>query len=190
MTIETKADLQHMGQWVFKDAPEWVESAAVDKNGQAYRYGGPLEGLYVEQDAWINEYCQTVQRIDGVFDATNWQHSAIARDRSSPSTEVQEAVDRTSDAFQRLNVALKKHNNDNQRLKTEAQCDKEAWKKQAFINNEQYELAKMSITNLRAVIIELAATLHAADGNARISITSSELLELLHSNEDHLDIAF
>lgn len=154
MTIETKEDLQHMGQWVFKDAPEWVETAAVDKNGQAYRYGGPLEGLYVEQDAWINEYCQTVQKIDGVFDTTCWQHSAIARDRSSPSTEVT------------------------------------AWKKQAYINHEQYELAKMSISNLRAVIIELAATLHAADGNARISVTSSELLELLHGNEDDLNTAF
>ena len=109
---------------------------------------------------------------------------------SSKYCTLQKVIDSTTNVFQRLNVALNKHNKGNQRLKTEAKCDKEAWKKQAFINYEQYELAKMSTSNLRAVIVELAETLHAADGNARISITSSELLELLHSNEDHLDTAF
>lgn len=50
--------------------------------------------------------------------------------------------------------------------------------------DEQYELDQMTIANLRAVIIELTETLQAADANARISITSSELLELIHGSDD------
>lgn len=64
------------------------------------------------------------------------------------------------------------------------------WKQKAFENYEQYEIAQMTIESLRCTIIEMAETLYAADGNARISVTSGELLELLHRNSDSSDTPF
>lgn len=47
-----------------------------------------------------------------------------------------------------------------------------------------------TIQSLRAVIIEMAETLHIADPNARISMTSSDILDLMHSQNDISDNAF
>ncbi|MGP4865253.1 hypothetical protein ACTXGK_13785 [Psychrobacter sp. T6-5] len=47
-----------------------------------------------------------------------------------------------------------------------------------------------TIQSLRAIIIDMAETLHVADPNARISMTSSDLLDLVHSQKDMSDNAF
>lgn len=47
-----------------------------------------------------------------------------------------------------------------------------------------------TIQSLRSVIIDIAETLHVADPNARISMTSSDLLDLINSQNDMSDNAF
>lgn len=47
-----------------------------------------------------------------------------------------------------------------------------------------------TIQSLRSVIIDMAETLHVADPNARISMTSSDLLDLINSQNDMSDNAF
>lgn len=58
------------------------------------------------------------------------------------------------------------------------------------MQQDQFVSDQMTIASLRAIITELTKTLQAADANARISITSSELLELIHHNEDSSDTPF
>ena len=58
------------------------------------------------------------------------------------------------------------------------------------MQQDQFVSDQMTIASLRAIITELTKTLQAADANARISITSSELLELIHHNEDRSDTPF
>lgn len=47
-----------------------------------------------------------------------------------------------------------------------------------------------TIQSLRSVIIDMAETLHVADPNARISMTSSDLLDLINNQNDMSDNAF
>lgn len=47
-----------------------------------------------------------------------------------------------------------------------------------------------TIQSLRSVIVDMAETLHVADPNARISMTSSDLLDLINSQNDRSDNAF
>ncbi|MGP5647525.1 hypothetical protein ACTXPO_02640 [Psychrobacter celer] len=47
-----------------------------------------------------------------------------------------------------------------------------------------------TIQSLRSVIVDMAETLHVADPNARISMTSSDLLDLINSQNDMSDNAF
>lgn len=55
---------------------------------------------------------------------------------------------------------------------------------------EQHNIDQKAIANLRAIITELSETLHAADANARISITASDMLELMQNNTDTADTPF
>ena len=47
-----------------------------------------------------------------------------------------------------------------------------------------------TIQSLRSVIVDMAETLHVADPKARISMTSSDLLDLINSQNDMSDNAF
>ncbi|MGP5406678.1 hypothetical protein ACTXLW_03590 [Psychrobacter celer] len=47
-----------------------------------------------------------------------------------------------------------------------------------------------TIQSLRSVIVDMAETLHVADPNARISMTSSDLLDLINSQNDMSDNVF
>lgn len=47
-----------------------------------------------------------------------------------------------------------------------------------------------TIQSLRSVIVDMAETLHVADPNARISMTSGDLLDLINSQNDMSDNAF
>lgn len=64
------------------------------------------------------------------------------------------------------------------------------WIDYAMILEQQYVVDKKTIANLRAVITELSEVLYEVDTEARISFTSSELLELMQSNEDAVDTPF
>lgn len=64
------------------------------------------------------------------------------------------------------------------------------WRDQSFKHYENYEIAQATIAALRSTIMELTETLHAADSDARVSLTSSELLQLMTANSDSNDIAF
>lgn len=119
----------------------------------------------------------------------------------SPDNEMQETIDSSVEVFQRRKAALKKHNEELKsdavfctKMSTEDELDKcdasRRWIDYAMKLEVQHGRDKETIAKLRSVITELSETLQAADGNARISITSGELLELLYSNEDNIDTAF
>ncbi len=64
------------------------------------------------------------------------------------------------------------------------------WRSNAFENYENYEIAQATIADLRSTIMELTETLQAADGDARVSLTSRELLQLMTANSDSNDLSF
>ena len=65
-----------------------------------------------------------------------------------------------------------------------------AWKTKVLELHEQQTIDRNTIQSLRGIITEMAETLHVADPNARISMTSSDLLDLVHSQKDMSDNAF
>lgn len=70
------------------------------------------------------------------------------------------------------------------------ETDAKAWKNKAFKLYEQQTIDRDTIQSLRAVIIDMAETLHVADPIARIGMTSSDLLDLINSQNDMSDNAF
>lgn len=78
--------MKKLTQKVFKYAPDWVESAAVDAGGGAWFYSVEKDDLRVvvtscESAQWscihINDAtCEFV----GEYDASDWQNSAIDRE--------------------------------------------------------------------------------------------------------------
>lgn len=70
-------------------------------------------------------------------------------------------------------------------------CDaSRRWIERAIYLEESHIEQQDTIQSLRAIIIDMAETLHVADPNARISMTSSDLLDLVHSQKDMSDNAF
>lgn len=73
-------------QDVFKDAPEWVRSAAIDSDGEAYFYEVSKENLIPDSSGMWFFYKVNPKRlydcvaIETGYDTTNWQHSAIDRE--------------------------------------------------------------------------------------------------------------
>lgn len=66
----------------------------------------------------------------------------------------------------------------------------QSWKANTLKLYEQQTIDRDMIQSLRAIIIDMAETLHVADPNARISMTSSDLLDLINSQNDISDNAF
>lgn len=71
-------------QDVFIGAPDWVKSAAVDSNGDAYYYSVPVSGLTLNSDEcwWIyrdEEKTAYFVYVNDGYDTTNWKDSAIDR---------------------------------------------------------------------------------------------------------------
>lgn len=62
--------------------------------------------------------------------------------------------------------------------------DTKSWKAKAFELQEDLECERTMNDSLRKVIIEMSETLHEADPNARISMTSADLLELIQGRDD------
>lgn len=80
--------MKKLTQDVFKDAPEWVRSAAVDKNGDAYWYSTDKSMLYAGRFFHQFSYSQTLGEnlarqcycIGDGYSTKNWQNSAIDRE--------------------------------------------------------------------------------------------------------------
>ena len=71
-------------QEVFKDAPEWVKSVAVDSDGEAWGYEVNKDMLLPlpYSDRWVqNCHRHNYPHYIGVgYDTTNWQQSTIDRE--------------------------------------------------------------------------------------------------------------
>lgn len=76
-----KPELKHLGQWVFEGRDEKFQSAAVDGDGSAFLYQDKKSELKLRElkKHFVPSGLNYVQ-IDGVFDTTNWQDSAIDRE--------------------------------------------------------------------------------------------------------------
>lgn len=73
--------MKKLTQAIFKDAPNWVKSAAVDKRGTAWGYSEPRSKLIADKRDWYSgSQVSDIWLFDGDFDATDWQNSAIDRD--------------------------------------------------------------------------------------------------------------
>ena len=81
--------MKKLTQDVFKGAPEWVRSAAVDAKGEAWGYSVKANQLFVEvftDGNGLNPYldfCTTqidrlkITLLQKCYDPTDWQNSAI-----------------------------------------------------------------------------------------------------------------
>lgn len=78
--------MKKLTQDVFKDAPDWVQSAAVDSSGDAYYYSVTASELTLDSDECWWLYMGVDGRgygddyVGNGFDTTNWQTSAIDRE--------------------------------------------------------------------------------------------------------------
>ena len=68
-------------QDVFKDAPDWVMSAAVDDDGYVWGYAVDTLFLSIDDngDKWIANFGKCMCLGNG-YNTTNWQNSAIDRE--------------------------------------------------------------------------------------------------------------
>lgn len=75
---------KNLTQDVFKDAPDWVKSAAVDDDGGAW--GHEVNTDMLVPLPYSNRWVQNCYRVNyphyigAGYDTTDWQHSAIDRE--------------------------------------------------------------------------------------------------------------
>lgn len=73
--------MKQLTQAVFKDTPDWVQSAAVDSDGYCYLYEESSKRLRVSDNGFDVSYAGSrAAEVNGDFDTTNWQLSAIDRE--------------------------------------------------------------------------------------------------------------
>lgn len=83
---EVQEDYKTLTQDVFKGAPEWARSAAVDEDGEAMFYEVAKQNLIPDRDGMWHFYKVNTKRVYDCltigydYDTTNWQHSAIDRE--------------------------------------------------------------------------------------------------------------
>lgn len=86
-------ELKQMGQWVFEGRDEKLQSAAVDGDGRAFLY--QVKKLELELGELKKHFVVSrlgYIQIDGVFDTTNWQDSAIDRETINDVEYLSETV--------------------------------------------------------------------------------------------------
>ncbi|AAZ18337.1 hypothetical protein Psyc_0474 [Psychrobacter arcticus 273-4] len=85
--------LKQMGQWVFEGQDEKYQSAAVDGDGRAFLYQYKKSALRLGEAKryFIDSGCD-MHQIDGVFDTTDWQDSAIDRETVNDVDYLSESV--------------------------------------------------------------------------------------------------
>lgn len=88
-----KPELKQLVQWVFEGRDEKFQSAAVDRDGSAFLYQDKKSELKLGElkKHFVPRGLNYVQ-IDGVFDTTNWQDSAIDRETINDVEYLSETV--------------------------------------------------------------------------------------------------
>lgn len=167
------SNTKKLGQWVFKNQDERWRSAAVDEDGKAYRYATLKRDLtlhvkHLPHGIWDNNSKSNpgVQLIGDGFDTSNWMESAIDRE----ITNVNSATTAQIDA-----------------------CQIKSLKSLVNAHNEDLAEAYEDIEALKRFNVELLESLHAADSEARVSMTSGDLLRIMKSaiiSEEGRDIPF
>ena len=76
--------MKKLTQAVFNDAPDWVNSAAVDEDGTAYLYESLSKDLGLgDKSGVFGHIAKGYNRswiVVGEYDAVDWQNSAIDRE--------------------------------------------------------------------------------------------------------------
>ena len=75
--------MKQLTQADFDNAPCWINSAAIDSDGKAYFYECHTDDLSAEniRGAWDVMVGNDCCLFFGEYDATDWQNSAIDRER-------------------------------------------------------------------------------------------------------------
>ncbi|WP_413190915.1 hypothetical protein [Psychrobacter sp. AT9] len=97
-------ELKQLGQWVFEGQPDHIKSAAVDMYGRGFYYRYEKSQLIMGTcKRYFIDNCCDFSQIDGVFDSTNWQNSAIDRETVNDvdylSNDLDESVQAIDDAI-------------------------------------------------------------------------------------------
>lgn len=76
--------MKKLTQAIFKDAPDWVQSAAVDSDGEAYWYSIKKSALILSprKEWWSYRHIDgaTCDLVGFEYDTTNWRLTAIDRE--------------------------------------------------------------------------------------------------------------
>lgn len=91
------------GLHIFKDAPKGAEFAAIDSNNTAYFYvTSPRRAV----SSWV-EREGALYRIDGLFDASEWENSMLCRSDYEAQRKAEQPKDETDEALRdRLKTQL------------------------------------------------------------------------------------
>ena len=86
-------ELKHMGQWVFEGQNDEFQSAAVDGDGRGFLYLDKKSEIKLGQlkKHFVAHGLRYVQ-IDGVFDTSDWENSAIDRETVNDVEYLSESV--------------------------------------------------------------------------------------------------
>lgn len=72
--------MKQLTQAIFKDAPDWVNSFAVDSNGELHAYAVEkkyLSSCHLYHHAPLGSYSEF---YDDGYDASDWENSAIEKE--------------------------------------------------------------------------------------------------------------
>ena len=78
--------MKQLTQDIFKDAPWWAKSAAVDASGDVCIYSSSAKSLKCDfylESFLPHHYAAYVAHVDEGYDPTDWQNSAIDREVSA-----------------------------------------------------------------------------------------------------------
>ena len=131
----------------------------------------------------ISKTTQTLKKINKVLKEENELGNAAIKIKQDNNTATPE-TDELALELSQVNFI------ESAKTSSKWETDAKAWKNKALKLYEQQTIDRDTIQSLRAVIIDMAETLHVADPIARIGMTSSDLLDLIHSQNDMSDNAF
>lgn len=136
----------------------------------------------------ISETTQTFKKLNQVLKEENELGNAAIKIKQDNA--VQPETETLAKELSQVDLTLHSPTADDQ-LDSPIQLDsKQSCQSKAVELREQQIVDRDTIQSLRGIIIDMAETLHVADPNARISMTSSDLLDLINSQNDISDNAF
>lgn len=75
----SEPELLQIGQWVFEGCDPKIQSASVDSDGEAVRWGCDKNELDLFEGQFVSPARVFAEVVKGKFDAKNWRNSAINR---------------------------------------------------------------------------------------------------------------